>query len=105
MDSQEIEHGIEEYWTLHNKLTRYWKKLVKVGIEEARKQGKRIVDLDNFPVAFTEEDILIRKMGDERDTIDIVRLARQRLPSLCRRYEQKMTRYHTLREQLESIPI
>lgn len=92
---------LSEYRTLHNQLNRYWNKLVSEGLRMARdrKLVTGIVD-SSVHIAF---DVSIRRDGQDIDASELIELARERFPSLYRKYSEGMKRREFLQRELLTV--
>jgi len=99
---EQIEHKINEYRTLTNRLRRYWKRLMKESLQIAKERGLEIYATEHeiYPIY----DIVIKKRGDEiLDDSELLQLSKTKYSSLHRRYFQGLKKHKNLTEELEKI--
>ncbi|MFA5019827.1 MAG: hypothetical protein WC533_01870 [Candidatus Pacearchaeota archaeon] len=84
MNPIEIGNRIDEFWTLHNRLHRYAKFIVREALTSAKERGIGI-------------------NVDDKENVDcsrFVNLIRTEYPALCRRYEQGLEKHDRLYSEL-----
>lgn len=101
----EIEMSLSKFYIYQNRCKRYWKKLTK----EALKVGLE----KNIEVHFVESDSAI-PIGEKRilvylvsgkivDDSELLNLAKDRCPSLLRRYHTTLKKYEDERKTLKKL--
>lgn len=98
---KEIEEKLSEYKTLTNKLTRYWRKLAKEALKEAKRKGLEIVITDSEIIPFA--DIILKRTSYEVDVTKLIKLVKERYPSLHRRYHNGLIKHKQLESELNTI--
>ena len=101
---KELDYKVAELRTAENRLTRYWKKLVKSSITHAKALGIETYVLEKGDQAIhgpTRINVLVE--GDTADSSELIGLSRDLFPLLYRKYDCLRKRSDKLREQLEGL--
>ncbi len=97
-----IEIKLDEYHTLQNRLNRYWKKLSIEAIKIAKERGLKTVAEETL--SGDPRDITIILEGDDiLNDSELLDLAKEKFPSLHRRYLEGNKKYMVLKLELETI--
>lgn len=106
----EASNKVSEYRKLNNKIKRYQGRIFEEALKNDAEFLIRSTNGDLKPF-FTMNglipDLMVILDKDERGIIDetpLVDLARQTIPSLCRRYQEAIERYIQLIPQIEKMP-
>ena len=98
---EELEKLASESLKLDNRLRRYWNKLVTESLKIAKQRKLNIGVI--YPDATSSEDIVIIKNGKEVNAYDLLKLSKNVLPSLYRKYNQGLEKHHKLHKELETL--
>ena len=101
--AEQIINKTRELYTLQGRLHRYWKKLVKVSIGVAQEMGIKSRFVEFWDIVTDDQEIHIPIDGDNVDTSELLKLAKEREPSLYRRYQQGQQRYELGCKELEAM--
>jgi len=97
----EVEHKIDEFTNLNNRLRRYWKRLTKESLKIAKDNYLSIRLEESFPHLAT--DIAIYEKEGVLDDSKLIILSKQRLPSLYRRYTQGLEKQRLIESELRDV--
>lgn len=90
-----------ELYKLENRLHRYWKRLVKVSIEVAQERGIKARFVEFGDVVIDDRKIHIYTDGENVDENKLLELAKDKSPSLYRRYQTGKRRCEQIARELE----
>ena len=97
------ERTLSQFHTLTNRLNRYWARLVREALKEAKQRGL-VTKIVAGPIYLgsLDTDILIRQNGDRIDASELLKYAKNNLPSLHRRFKEGERRHEELSYHLNA---
>jgi len=98
---------VSEFWTLRNRLRRYWKVLTRKALEIAKERGL-VLMIAGAPEDSTmpmdpDVDIVIPSKGESVECSELLKLAKDKLPVLYRKYVSGKSRYNELHQEFGEI--
>ena len=96
----ELEKRIAEYWKLKNKLERYWKRLLIESNNIALEQGLTVI-VSNKRMRQGPNEIIVFENQEGLYDDELLRLSKDKFPSLYRRFYQGVERHGQILVDLE----
>ena len=109
MTINNLQKKLSELHILGDRIRRYQKRLLAEAISRAKERGlvSQIMDLDNLPTdvvcGLSSEVIPLYKEGQYVNTEILLKLSKEKMPSLYRRYQESQRKYLEDLEDLRRI--